>query len=264
MLDEKYLALIQGELDGANSPKQSAKLKAYLAANAEAQKLHEELAAMFAILQEVKPVEPPAHLQHAIMNSLPPRREPARGSRNFLSQAAAWLTSRLELKHAFSFAGGLAVGVALFALFFQGKEQNELTDWSKLYGMMGAPQAAPQPQSANSLEIRHSEASGVINLKHADETLVAEITLTAQQPLDLFISYDANALEFKSFALLEASEPIAVDLHTGRIKLSHAGEKHYALIFASRGAALPTVSFQLMRAGKVLFEDKISWQNDLK
>jgi hypothetical protein len=260
MIDEKYLALIHGELDGANSPKQSAKLKAYLAANVEAQKFYDELAVMFATLQEVKPIEPPAHLQYAIMNALPPRRDPARAGRNFLSAAAAWLTARLELKHAFSFASGLAVGVALFALFFHEKAKNEATDWSKLYGTIGAPPAASQLKSADSLEIRQPGVSGVINLKHAGETLVAEIALATPQPLDFFISYDANALGFKSFAVLEETEAVEADLRAGRIKLSHAGEKHYAFIFSRHGNMLPSINFQVMRAGTVLFEDKISWQ----
>src|SRR5512145_1286032 len=127
MNDEKLLALMHGELDGVNSPRERARLKSYLAANPEAQKLYNELAAMSALLQKVKPVEPPPHLQNAIMNTLP-RRRPAKARPALLTQVRNWFATGFEFKYALVFACGAIAGVALLTLFSHPSLQTDLLD----------------------------------------------------------------------------------------------------------------------------------------
>jgi hypothetical protein len=245
MSEEKLLALMHGELDGVNSPRERARLKSYLAASPEAQKLYDELAAMSALLQKVKPVEPPPHLQNAIMNTLPRRRlAKARAARP--AQVRNWFAARFEFKYALVFACGAVAGVALLALFSYASLQTDLLDPSKLSGTIGAG-----PEELQRLHLKQAEVDGTIILKSAGATVVAEITLASPQALDLLVSFDESDLEFKSFALHE-SAGVAITSDSGVINLMHAGRKSYTLFFEKRDAHAPVISFQVLYGGQRL------------
>jgi len=257
MLDDKYLELMHGELDGANSPKASAKLGAYLAANPEARQFYQELVSMSAMLQEVKPVAPPPHLQHAVMNALPPRRSSAQTKPNLLLEAGKWLAAKFEFKYAFAFAGGLTAGVLVFALFLPAKLQEEATDWSKLYGTIGAPHAAENMPGEKRWEIRQSEVAGTISLKNAGKTLAIEIALDSPQLIALVISFDGKASRFKSFMCFDEAVQAEMVMDRGAIRFAHTGRQNYAAAFELRAASVPVMNLQILRAGEVVYGEKI-------
>lgn len=248
MIDDKHLALIHGEIDGVNSPRNSDQLKAYLDAHPEARQFYEELRSMSAQLQEVKAVEPPAHLQHAIMNALPPRRSPAQS--RFVLEVKNWLADRFEIKYAFAFAGVMAAGVLLIMLLWPGGLMENEIGRAKLYGTIGAP-----PTGEKRLLIQQPEAAGTISLKQAGETVTAEIALASAQSLDLVISFDERKLGFKNFERRGQTAPAEIILREGMIKLTHAGAQNYALLFEKRAAA-PELSFQLHCLGQLVYENK--------
>jgi anti-sigma factor RsiW len=118
MIDDKYTELIHREIDGANSPQESAQLKAYLAAHPEAQRFHDELASMSNLLREVQPVEPPAPLQDIVMYRLP-NRYAAQPKTSLLATLREWFEVKINFKYAYVFAGGLTMGIVMYALLLQ-------------------------------------------------------------------------------------------------------------------------------------------------
>ena len=70
-IDEKYRELINAEIDGEIQPDGKAELDAFLAESEAGRALHEELRDLCATLDAEKLLEPPQHLRHVVMNSIP-------------------------------------------------------------------------------------------------------------------------------------------------------------------------------------------------
>ena len=255
MIDKKYLELIQGEIDNANSPEQSAKLKDYLATHTEAQRLYDELEGMAAMLQEVKPVEPPPHLQQLIMNLLPPQRSAVGERRNIVAAIKDWLPHPFRPAYFFAFAGGAAATVLLFALFSPLVFKNDVAVWSKLYGTIGTPRSEQGAPGAERWEINQAEVTGALSLQFVDASLVVAVALDSPQSLDIIVSFDEHLLGFKSFVRLEETLPAEIALDRGSIRLTHRGRQSYTLVFARHTAAVPAISFKILAGGRLLYEN---------
>jgi hypothetical protein len=258
MIDDKYLALLHAELDGLNSPQASARLTAYLAANPEAQRFYEELRGMANTLAEVKPVEPPAHLQSAIMNALTRRHAPRVAKQSRLAAFKDWWEEIFETKYAFSFAGGLAVGIVLFALAVQLTTKERVSDSSKLYGTIGAPQTAERSAEFKSHSIQHEAAGGEIKWRREGDLLETEIALTATEAFDLVILFEAGALKCKGISSIDGSALPNAVLQAGRLQLAHAGERSYHLTFQLSKPAAPAMRVQFQRNGVVFYDEEIA------
>ncbi len=256
MIDDKYLTLLHGELDGVNSPQESAKLNAYLAAHPEAQRLLAELRGMSNLLGEVKPVEPPAHLQHAVMNTIAQRRAARAADQGRFTTFKNWLSEIFEPKFAFSFAGGLAVGVLLFALALQ-TMKDKVNENAKLFGTIGAPQTEEREQSRT---IAHEIARGEIKWRHEEDQLVAEIDLAATEPFDLVVLFEASALRCKEVAVIDGEELPNTVLQQGRLQLLHAGERSYRIVFQSNQSTGAGARVQFQRNGAAFLDEVISFE----
>jgi len=254
MIADKYIELIHREIDGVNSPQASAGLKAYLAADAEAQRFYNELIAMSGMLKEVKPVEPPAHLQPMIMNMLPPDRYAPRPRRGLLATMREWLETKFNFKYAYVFAGGLTMGIVMYGLLLQTTVQPN--DWSKLSGAMIPREEAKNLKTITELEIAATEVSGKIGVKKSAQMVESEVALVAGQPVEMIIGFDEQTMRFQEFqALNETPENLRVT--AGTITLRHTGQKNYAIRFAIKSGATGRVEFKILRAEKPLYERTI-------
>src|SRR5574341_714789 len=149
MIADKYTELIHREIDGANSPHESAELKAYLAAHPEAQRFHDELASMSNLLREVQPVEPPAPLQDIVMYRLP-NRYAAQPKTSLLATLREWFEVKANFKYAYAFAGGLTMGIVMYALLLQTTLQMP-GDLNKISGTIGQRELAENIKTVRSL-----------------------------------------------------------------------------------------------------------------
>jgi anti-sigma factor RsiW len=246
MIADKYIELIHRELDGANTPAESARLKAYFAANPAAQQFYEELTEMSGMLKEVRAVEPPAHLQQVIMNMLPPNRYAAPAKASWLTALREWLETKFNFKYAYAFAGGLTFGIVMYALLLQTTFQP--ADLSKLSGTM-----APAEQTATeNFAIAAKEVSGNIAVRKSDELVLAEIALASQQPVELVIAFDETNVRFKGLDLFDQPAPGDITILSNAVKLIHAGQRRYDMTFIKKNAA--ALHVKILLAGNLVYE----------
>lgn len=253
MIPDKYIELIHREIDGRNSPKASAKLAAFLAANPQAQIFFDDLRALSGMLQGVKPVEPPAHLPHIIMNRLPHSRPAHRG---LFAPVFEWLEARGKFKYAYAFAGGLAAGLAVFAIFFQTALPTS-QDLSKLSGTMISREQAENLKIAASWEINHEQVTGELHLRDSAEIVVAEFSLVSAPEVELAVVFDNQSLAFKGVAALEQSFPAEVNFSDRMVELKHRGPRHYAIIFVKHKEAVGALHLKIGRAGEFFYEQTL-------
>jgi hypothetical protein len=255
MIDNKYTDLIHREIDGANSPQESAQLKAYLAANLEAQRFHDELASMSNLLREVHPVEPPAPLRDIVMYRLP-NRYAKQPQTSLLATLREWLEAKANFKYAYVFAGGLTMGIVMYALLLQTTLQMP-EDLNKISGTIGQREPAENPATTRSLDINREGVTGKIDLKYAAGAVVAEMALDAKQSISLTITFDEKLLTFKSLTVLDESASGEAVLIPGAAQLTHVGRKSYAVVFTKRSDAAGALNFEITRAGELLYEQTV-------
>ena len=250
MSNDKYIELIHRELDGLNSPRESAQLRDHLAANPEAQQFYDEMLATASLLQEVKAVEPPAHLQHVIMNRLPANRYGRSAPTRWWAELREWLEVKFNFKYVYAFAGGLAVGVALFVLI----SSTPSLDSDQLTGTMMQRGQQNKLKTIKNLEINRDGVTGKIEVKQSAEIVRMELTLASTQPIELTISFDEQQLGFASLAMREGSTLGEAILIPGAAKFSHAGPKSYAVVLTKKNRTASKLEFKIARAGEVLEE----------
>lgn len=253
MIADKYIELIHREIDGRNSPQASAKLAAFLAANPQAQKLYDELQALSGMLQEVKPVEPPPHLPHMIMNRLPPS-QPVR--RSLFAPLQEWLEARGKFKYAYVFSGGLAAGLAAVAIFFQTARPTS-EDLSKLSGAMIPREQVENLKTAESREIKHEQVTGVLHLKDSPEIMVVEFSLASMQEVELDVAFDEKNLAFKGVIAFAQSFPGEVNVRGSALELKHRGQQRYAVIFVKQKQAAGALHLKIGRAGEIFYHQTL-------
>lgn len=121
MISQKYIDLMNQELDGANSSEQSRELADYLDGHEEARTYYRELALALDVFEEVAMLSPPPELGENIMARIADRtgnRQAAHPSVGGVGLPAACrnlFRLRLRPAYAFTFSGGLLLGLLLFA-----------------------------------------------------------------------------------------------------------------------------------------------------
>ena len=69
-IEQKYIDLINADVDGEISPDDKRELDAFLAANDEARELHAELTMLCGSIDSVESASPPPHLKYVILSAV--------------------------------------------------------------------------------------------------------------------------------------------------------------------------------------------------
>jgi len=256
MIDERYIELMNDEIDGRNTPAQSEVLRSYLESDPQARRYFAEFEKSTRLLAENEEVAPPADMPQHIMDLIaesdarkqtsrawpasrawPESREPARRRRfgSFLRPAPAW-----------AFAAGLALG--LFAL----------TAFNILW------HGAPSPQQlrgdlSNLLrdgdELRgspwHVEGvgfTGTITAHRVEGRLVVSVSGTAEPDTRFVLAHDGD-LSGVAYRTLTGS---AATLTTapGRTTLAFAGTGDYVVELMGDSLAAAALTLRVESEGE--------------
>ena len=112
MIDEKYIELMNKEIDGLNTPQESAELKSYLKDEPEAQKQFNNLLDVSKSLEQLEEIEPSPELKKSIINSINWKKYSTKEKkrRSFLG----FTQLKFNVKYAYVFTCGLILGIIGF------------------------------------------------------------------------------------------------------------------------------------------------------
>ncbi len=164
MIDQYESELIHKELDGENSPQDSARVKVLVESNPEAGALFEELEQLGRVLHQSHDVDPPSYLRKHIMNSLPATLYSPRP----LTRFAGMRFPVPRLAFVVTIFAGIAIGVGSAALFMQ-RPAGEADNISQLVGstVVRTPISALESSGDSRLSFPGGELSVVVK-KSAD------------------------------------------------------------------------------------------------
>lgn len=222
MIDQEYIELIHKEVDGATTPEETSRLKAFMADNIEAGRLFAELSKLTKVLVDVGQVEPPAGMKKRILDSIQPavkRVEPNRGPWVTIINA---IHSRDVVGYACSLAAGVVIALAAAAWFIPGMNEPGLLNQNHLSGTILPGAIIGNLETVDTKEYNLAGVSGSLTTRNTGSLVIADLVVVSAQPVEFEIGFDPATLGFVGLSHVEQSE-FALRTGPGRIQLSSEG-----------------------------------------
>ena len=254
MTDEKYLDLLNREIDGVNSQKDSSKLKEYLVKNPEAQELYNELVTVSDVLKKVRVIEPSPNLRKNILNAIPSSKYAVKEKESSLKSLMSALFFRYKMQYAYAFVAGLMVGVVVYSFF--ATDKHPPSDLTTLYGTMLSPETSEGFQIADVVEIDLDEIAGTVTMKYSKGVVLAEVDLESQKETEIVLEFDENDIRFHSFGQLNsAKNEITVDKNS--VGLTNTGENTYVIFFEDKTQSITPMTVKILSSGTLLSQNTV-------
>ncbi|MGB5256407.1 MAG: hypothetical protein WBN07_02505 [Woeseiaceae bacterium] len=247
-IDQKYIDLINADLDGEIGDSDRIDLQAFLSQNAEGRALHDELSALATTLDAVEALEPPPHLRHLIMESVRPA--PAARRRPGFMQT-------LFATPAVGYAATFAAGV-LLTLGLVNSGQISISAFDDVTGLVGSVADPVQADTVGSISIDETSIAGTVALRSSGSMLILDFDLVALEPIEIEADYTDKTIWFNGFAQLESSGT-TVSAETGRVRLGMEGKRRYAVYLQNLGGRNTTVNLRFKADGRVVHEASLNY-----
>lgn len=231
MMKDKQITAMNRELDGLNSPEETAELETFLGSDSEARAYYEDLTRLSTMLSEVKEVDPPRELKAGIMKAIEPvpaatppeasgARRPAESGiyDGFLNNFLGAFRGRWA--YAFTFSAGIAAGIVGFTTFGDGLSTTSME------GLTGTMAPIQDFVTVDQQDFNQAGVSGSIEMKVAADHLVATIDVESVEDLDIVIEFDGKVLNPLGFHQ-SAPHPMGVTMESDQVKLLHRGQNTY-------------------------------------
>lgn len=239
MIDEYDCELVHADLDGELPETARAELSRRLLASPEARAYARDMQQVCIALDSLPRVDAPPGLREAIVNriALADAAGPLPAPRR-----AAWMPGT-ALRYAAAFAGGIVVSALAFQ--FAGEPRGELAT-SDLVGTIAHGERAVPATPLDSVTLELEQFRGEAALYDARSTLLLEVELAADQPVDVVVRYGGAQTR-----LSRAADPM------------EQGRQRYALALGRNDrAGSSVVTLQFFVAGVLVHEQGLETGRD--
>jgi hypothetical protein len=250
-IEQKFTDLINADIDGEISAPEKAELEAFLSENAAGRALHDELSSLCHSLDDIEAEEPPVHLRHVIMNSVPPTREPEQ-SRGFLES----LFGTPALKYAMTFAAGV---ILTLSVIDSSQMANKAFD--DVTGLVGTVAQPIDATLASAVSVDELNVAGTVSLRRAGSLMILDFDLVSKDHIEIEAGYSDPSIWFNGFAQLE-SDDTTVAAAPGRVRLGMQGKRRYAVFLHNQGEHETTVNLRFLADGEVVHEASLAYTPD--
>ncbi len=272
---EELIEQMNREIDGLNSPKESAELKKLLRGNSEAEKYYRELMFVASVLNRVPEVEPPTGLKDSILNSIFGEEAGARTKARDAGVAAEAVTAagvrtragrvrrpasvldvlhiRWEPRLAYVLAACLAVGLFLFVLFWRVVPGRAPRDLEALYGSIVSRQETGQLLVVQPIIFALEGVSGDFHVRYEAKRILAALDLHSDSGIQVFFDYSKD-VSLKSITALNKCQYNA-KAGDGKFELTHSGDCRYVIVLEDMGGTHSPILLRVIRGGNLLLEE---------
>ena len=232
MINEKYLELIQAEVDGELPDQDRAELSRFMLANPDAHAVRDELKCLCSTLEQVRPAEPPPELRASILAAVrvPAPAVGSRSPRSFLAQSGA-------LRYAAAFAGGLIVSAIAFQV---ASDRGSALDVSDVAGTMVSQDPVSRSRPVDSVHVSLDQVSGTVSLFRSSSMRVVDFDLAAREPVEVVVVHDGQEARFSGFA-----------------QSGGAAAQRYALVLDGPGLEGAPIEIRFLTAGAVIHNESL-------
>lgn len=246
MINEKYIELMNKEIDQVITPDERIELQNYLSKNKAAKEYYDELLLTNDFLNRLPDHNPPENLKKHIINSIDFSRYEKHPESVKKSSGFLW---GLKFRYTYIFAAGLLAGIIIFSIFLLntgGVKTNEV------YGTIGAEKM----RTLQEIQLNFSDISGKIQLKQKDNTFWFDISAFTPKNTDFIVSYP-DEIQFDNI-LPGSSSNIEISRNKNYIKITNAGTQQYSLQFTQITTASSPMYIRILQSGNVVYEHELS------
>ena len=209
MIDQKYIELINQEIDGVITPKQKSMLDNYLKKNPQAEKLYQELIATSKIIDQIPAIEPSENLKKRIMNSIDFNRYSEESKIKWIAnQNMEWIFNP-KSKMAIAFVLGMIVAFLFLTPFWLYDAQEKITNDTDFYGTIMMDQVN-ELKSFKQIDLDLNFIQGVISFKRLDQLFILELDIDCSDQTELVFEYDPNILQLMDIKLGTNNQKIQI------------------------------------------------------
>jgi hypothetical protein len=248
-IDPNIVELINADIDGEISPADRQELEAMLADSPEAQAMHAELSGLNSSLNELPDLDPPVHVKHTIMASIPKTEAQQRRSNMLQSLIAA-----PAMRYAAMFAAG-----SLITLTLVSSDQLSDSAFNDVTGLVGTISSeVPDGPGVQSTRIDRPEVAGRVSLRSSGPLLIVDFDLVSNGPVDIVASYSDQTIWFNGFAQLE-SPGASISAQSGRVTMQIEGKRRYALFLHNAGDRNISINLKFMSQGQIIYDTDVQY-----
>jgi hypothetical protein len=247
-IEQKFIDLINADIDGEIEPADKSELNAFLSQDIEARALHVELTTLCGSIESIEPESPPPHLRHVIMSSVKPTPQKAE-SPGILQM----LLASPALRYSSTFAAGV-----LLALSILTSDQISNEAFDNVTGLVGTISDPISGNIVNSVAVDNTEVAGQVSLRSSGSMLILDFDLVANSPVKIEADYADRTIWFNGFAQLESSGT-SMSAKSGSVTLQMEGKRRYAVYLQNSGERSVTFNLRFFAGGEVVHEASLKY-----
>jgi len=256
-IDDKYIELINAEIDAEISADDQALLDAYIAGNDDAKQLRDQLAGLCSDLDAVDPLSPPDDLQHSVMSQVSPAKKTVQAPpRISFPEFLVSLFGMPPVRYAMSFAAGVILTITLVSS--DQTSRRAFDDVTSLVGTMSDAAQGGSISVVDDMQLTLNELAGTVSLNSSGPILILDFDLSSQYPIEIVAAFNDRDIWFNGFAQLE-SEGTSVAAQSGQVTVRMEGQRRYAVYLHNTGQNAGTVSLRFLSSGQLLYEGTLSF-----
>lgn len=249
-IEQKFINLINADVDGALDDIEKAELQVFLEQSAEGRALHNELSSLCTALDSVELMEPPPHMRHVIMGRVKPAQSSSR-SPGFLSS----FFNKPALTHAVTFAAGVLIALSLL-----NSELVSTTAFDDVTGLVGTVGGPVEAELLSVTSFDTSEVAGKVSLRTSGTLLILDFDLATIRPIDVEADYTDRTVWLNGFAQWPENSNTTISAENGRVNFSVNGKRRYAVYLRNDGSRAVTIDLRFLAGGAVVHQARLDYE----
>ncbi len=246
MIDEKYIELMNLEIDQVITPDEKIRLHSYLSENKEAREYYDELLLTSDSLNQLPDHEPSENLKKQTINSIDFSKYSPK-ARHSSIRSYGWV---FKFRYAYTFAAGIIAGLFIYSLFTMGSGNINQDDISGTIGIIS------NAKTIEEIPLNFPDMQGTITIKEQGESFWFSIYSNSSQPVDFVITYPDQV----KFENIKPGKSGDINLSSGKnyIKTTNSGSQQYSVMFTKSDITPSPLHFRLLQSGKTLYTCELS------
>lgn len=238
--------LLQREIDGENSPGESAELQRRIALDPKLKASADELLSLSRSLAAVGQEEPPQGFVADVMRAI--RAKGARVTGGWIETWRAAFGRRPALGYSLSLAAGIVLGALAIGAF--GPSALSIRDEAAV-GTILPPGRLGSFREVDRQQLTSEGLQGEAVTRRGDRTIQAELRVESIQPVGLTLEFDANSFSPLGFGRSVAAAGDVV-LEPGRVRIAHSGTGTYQVFLGARSPRPAPLTLKIEGEGVLL------------
>lgn len=244
--------LIQGEIDGENSPDESAWIREHLEKDASARVLYEDLLKLSSLLSRVESIDPPEDLKRSILSEIDASRKAFGAAAGQLYLNKRWSLKLPILKYGYIFASGLILGALVFSVYVRQVRERPFSGFPELFGTMIHKDLSEDLPVVDQVQLKSEGMSGTVLLRASGTNAVLDFDLISTSDSEVLVEFDPEHIRFLGL-FQPANQVHQFYASQDKIRWSMRGRHHARILFTRESRMQTRLRLQILAHGSTLY-----------